>query len=790
MRAEIESLKAQTRTSLNKNAPAFVPGPTPATPTTPANFHKPPRLSLASLGSQITQCPSSGSPSALVDQFDSQTSQDQIHSISQRVNVLSTTVSQLLSTLLAAPGPVTIPSTTQLSSMNLSAPTLLPPPNGRPLHRGNSGAVQVSVLDPSQNIHPSVIPGTGRVPHRPPVNLNLRSAPELTRSGLSPESQLVTPSATQPDTRRCAILSPVTCQTPMHSSSPLSPLPCESSSVGCAPTNSLAGKWEQLGISGDVLRSIVRYGIGPPTKTQQKSIPCMLLGKDLVSQSNPIQERIQSYIIPALQLISNDMGNINGSVLNASVKVLVITATLDEAAQAYRLACGIAALLPNPPKISHCGNSELSTEAQQHQPSSRHLQPHLLIGTPSKLLDPVNGLRGFTFEPQSLLCVILDEMDQLLARNLSEMVTSLINYLPANATRYHNFSEASPSISSSPASKPASSTSSPPGVFTLPDKWDSASTHNLNSAPPSSSPSGPLKSGIHYRQTCIFSCTVPQDVLSYARTLNLRARVLVRREDSGSSGASGPATNHTTLNSPFDMGDLRGNGAITSPVGMTCPPSQYSSLSSHQILKHLSQFYVMAGPARNCLETARERRIETLIEFLGSYKALETAGQRLVLLYCNSVDSVEAVSKSLRQRGIETLALHQDMSPAARHSLLSKFGRTSCLPYESLGEKNVFSAIRALVVYDALAKSLTDFSTEKPSLVVNFELPRAAEDYINRAACLLSSAPGVMKKSNSSNPNSLVNLVHGSNELDMIKLVEGFYRCKIQEVGTFASKEF
>lgn len=61
-------------------------------------------------------------------------------------------------------------------------------------------------------------------------------------------------------------------------------------------SQSLLGKWEALGVSGDMLRAIVKYGIGPPSKIQMKAIPCVLNTQDIVAQASSIQERIQCYV--------------------------------------------------------------------------------------------------------------------------------------------------------------------------------------------------------------------------------------------------------------------------------------------------------------------------------------------------------------------------------------------------------------------------------------------------------------------------------------------------------------
>ncbi|KAG0145559.1 hypothetical protein CROQUDRAFT_63769 [Cronartium quercuum f. sp. fusiforme G11] len=577
--------------------------------------------------------------------------------------------------------------------------------------------------------------------------------------------------------------------------SPITPTSYQQSHLplASAPPNSLAAKWEQLGITPDLLRAIVRFGIGPPTKTQQKSIPLMLVGKDLVSQSNPIQERIQAYVIPALQLIAHPPSTRNppsGNYPtpfhlnkptstpppNQTVKVLIITATLDEASQAYRLANGIASLLPNPLKVTHCSSDPQSFPS--HPALSQHPQPHILIGTPSKLLDPVNGLRGYTFDASDFICVVLDEMDQLLARNMTDMVSSLMNFLPTNHTPPTE-------RQSPPASSQPPEWSSPP--FNGPHRSSLRAVtspvrscfNSLPSPPHPAFPSAFQHKPTHARQTCIFSCTVPQDVLTYARTLNLRARVLVRRDEP--ANATPPHLPPHNSAGSYDLSDLRAQ--LPNPL-----PSLSGRTSPQELVKTFRQYYlsIMIGPATSPTR-ARHSKLDALVGLLEDLERgheLPTAEnpQPFVLVYCNSVDSVESVSYKLVSRGIDALALHQDMGPAARHSILTRFNKLPLPAGAPVGQNSL--RMKALVVYDVLSKSLVDLQSyesvlpmARQTIVVNFELPRAVEDYVHRAACMIPNH----KKSNGSG-GLLINLLSVLSDVEMLKSIENFYRCQIKEL--------
>lgn len=78
-------------------------------------------------------------------------------------------------------------------------------------------------------------------------------------------------------------------------------------------------------------------------------------------------------------------------------------------------------------------------------------------------------------------------------------------------------------------------------------------------------------------------------------------------------------------------------------------------------------------------------------------------------------------------------------------------------------------------MYDALAKSLLPDVQAVP-LVINYDLPRAPEDYVHRIACATTS---------SANANGrmgvAINIVTPGADVDMLRSIEAFYRCRIAE---------
>lgn len=73
--------------------------------------------------------------------------------------------------------------------------------------------------------------------------------------------------------------------------------------------------------------------IGPPNKIQQRALPFLLKGSDIIAQAPPTQERIVAYVVPGINacLLNPVQGGYKGP------QVVVVTTTVDQATQAYKV---------------------------------------------------------------------------------------------------------------------------------------------------------------------------------------------------------------------------------------------------------------------------------------------------------------------------------------------------------------------------------------------------------------------------------------------------------------------
>lgn len=113
---------------------------------------------------------------------------------------------------------------------------------------------------------------------------------------------------------------------------PAGPLTPGGSTQGPGTAHNMT-KWDQVGLVPELLRGILKYGIGPPNKIQQRALPFLLKGSDIIAQAPPTQERIIAYVVPGINVcLSHPL-----PIPYQGPQVVIITTTVDQATQAYKV---------------------------------------------------------------------------------------------------------------------------------------------------------------------------------------------------------------------------------------------------------------------------------------------------------------------------------------------------------------------------------------------------------------------------------------------------------------------
>ncbi|CAE6410957.1 unnamed protein product [Rhizoctonia solani] len=620
-----------------------------------------------------------------------QSQSDELKQLNQRVSALTASVSQLMA----------IQTQTHLQNMNAgfsAAPSPVTP--------------QLNLLDPPQ---PHTI--NRQAPRGPmPVRTWSSGSIDPTGRGLAPESAI-----RGPDKRRS-----VTSLIRRDSASALDVLAGEPSWGGGSPRGDagpVISKWEHLPLAPELLRSIAKYGVGPPNKIQQRALPFLLRGSDIIAQAPPTQERIAAYVIPAIHVA---LTALIGKPPNRGPLVVIISTTVDQATQAQRMIRDLGGPVGVRSALGVGTGGDVVQELRLLQQNI----PHILCGTPQKLHSLFTSNGGLYGGEVRLL--VLDEVDQLIARNLHEFVYNIVRLFPAPRGR--------------PLGSPAvgTSTFSPFENPTTPGGSGNRFSRMASPIPPPDTP------GSIERQTALFSNTVPQDVLNLANAIQLRepVRVLVRR-DGGATHAD-PSNHSRGLRQFYLYLAFTAGGARSDPAPST-PGGGLGIIGSGR-----------GGGASAESAQAREWKLDALTDLLDDVDVNQA------IVHVGGLVALENVAFKLASKGVDVVPLHGEMNSTAKLASLNKFRGTS--PNGTTNGQR--QQMRVLIVYDVPVKAPDVFQVP---LVVNYDLPKAVEEYAHRVAPAISSSY--------SRAGVVVNFVTATGgDVEMLRSIECFYKIKCPEV--------
>lgn len=387
--------------------------------------------------------------------------------------------------------------------------------------------------------------------------------------------------------------------------------------------------------------------IGPPNKIQQRALPFLLRGSDIIAQAPPTQERIAAYIIPAIHVA---LSNLVGKPPNRGPIVVIVSTTVDQATQAQRMIRDLGGSIGIRSALGVGTGGDIVQELRILQDS----KPHILCGTPQKLhalFTSPGGLIG-----NEVRFLVLDEVDQLIARNLHEYVFNIVKLFPSPRSK---------AITGS--SSFSSQVSTPSGATTPSSSFNPFENPSAPSTAPSTRPASPSGNGSLRRfslvpgsnessngaitpnqtgggasppdrQTALFSNTVPQDVLNLANAIQLRepVRVLVRRDGNvtqadTTNGARGLKQYYLYLAFTAGAGaraDLNGPGGVGAGV-------------------------IGSGRGATSAETAqaREWKLDALADLFDDIEISHA------IVHVGGINSLESVIYKLVSRGFEAVPL-------------------------------------------------------------------------------------------------------------------------------------
>ncbi|MCL5245908.1 DEAD/DEAH box helicase [Cellulophaga sp. 20_2_10] len=175
--------------------------------------------------------------------------------------------------------------------------------------------------------------------------------------------------------------------------------------------------FKNLGLSANLLKAIDKKGYTTPSPIQEKAIPPVLEGKDVLASAQTGTGKTAGFTLPLLHLLSQ--GN---PLRNRPVRGLILTPTRELAAQVYANVQEYSEFLDIRSAVIFGGVN------QKPQVANLKRGMDVLVATPGRLLDLVNQ-RFLSLDKVEIF--VLDEADRMLDMGFLRDIERIMKLIPA-----------------------------------------------------------------------------------------------------------------------------------------------------------------------------------------------------------------------------------------------------------------------------------------------------------------------------------------------------------------------
>lgn len=173
-------------------------------------------------------------------------------------------------------------------------------------------------------------------------------------------------------------------------------------------------KFQKLGIRTEFAHTLRNYGILEPTPIQDRTIPVVLTGRDVIAEAQTGTGKTLAFLLPILEKVDPQ---------SKQIQALIVSPTRELALQTTAEAKKLVANAADIHVLPVYGGHDVEQQMKQLEGSV-----HVVIGTPGRLLD---HLRRGTIALSDVNMLVLDEADQMLHMGFLDEVEQLLDATPA-----------------------------------------------------------------------------------------------------------------------------------------------------------------------------------------------------------------------------------------------------------------------------------------------------------------------------------------------------------------------
>ena len=170
----------------------------------------------------------------------------------------------------------------------------------------------------------------------------------------------------------------------------------------------------ELGLRPEILEVLTALGYEAPTPIQERTIPLLLAGRDLIGQAQTGTGKTAAFALPILEKIDPKKKH---------TQALVLTPTRELAMQVAEAVHSYAAKMEHVSVIPVYGGAPIVPQLKRLERGA-----HVVVGTPGRLIDHLD--RG-SLNLSHIRVVVLDEADEMLKMGFIEDMEKILGALPA-----------------------------------------------------------------------------------------------------------------------------------------------------------------------------------------------------------------------------------------------------------------------------------------------------------------------------------------------------------------------
>lgn len=174
--------------------------------------------------------------------------------------------------------------------------------------------------------------------------------------------------------------------------------------------------FSKLGLSSPIIKAVNELGYDKPTSIQEKAIPIVLSGRNLIAAAQTGTGKTASFVLPILEMLSKGTTQ-----RKKRIRAVILAPTRELAVQVERNIKKYAKHL-NLTSLAMYGGVEY-----KHQKERLIEGVDILVATPGRLID-MYGQKAVYFEEVEVL--VLDEADRMLDMGFIEDINKIIARLP------------------------------------------------------------------------------------------------------------------------------------------------------------------------------------------------------------------------------------------------------------------------------------------------------------------------------------------------------------------------